>query len=44
MLLDALIWFLIITSGAAFLLWTVVLGLFLWDALSWLVRAVRASA
>ena len=43
MLLDVLIWVLIITTGFAFFLWAVVIGLFLWEAASLLVRTVRSA-
>lgn len=43
MLLDALIWFLVITSGFALFLWAVVIGLFLWEAASLLVRTLRSA-
>jgi hypothetical protein len=44
MLLTALIWFLVITCGFAFLLWAVVIGLFLFEALTLLVRTIRSPA
>ena len=43
MLLDLLIWFLIITSGFAFFLWAVVIGLFLWEAATLLIRTLRSA-
>jgi len=44
MLLTALIWFLVITCGLAFLLWAVVIGLFLCEALILLARTIRSPA